>query len=152
MMRFPKITLLVRLYNQAAVSQPESIPMSIASGIMVGLIVGYMLYRSTSSKNVGMHAFIVFSSCLLFLVGGGQLYARFLFYLSCSYQCSFFLLPAGLFATGVARLEAYPFQQKVGGDLAESGSGPGSYDVRGNVFHFNQDWLNPFVPSSHRLK
>ncbi|CDZ97265.1 Iron permease FTR1 [Phaffia rhodozyma] len=108
----------------AAVTQPETIPISILSGILVGLIIGYMLYRSTSSKNVGMHTFIIFSSCLLFLVGGG------------------------LFATGVARLEAYPFERKVGGDLAESGSGPGSYDLRGNVFHFDQDWLNPEIKTN----
>lgn len=53
-----------------------------------------------------MHTFVLVSSSLLFLIG------------------------AGLFTKGVGRLEAYPFERAVGGDLAESGSGPGSYDVR----------------------
>lgn len=56
---------------------------------------------------------------------------------------------AGLFTKGVGRLEAYPFERAVGGDLAESGSGPGSYDVRGNVFHFN--WFVIFGCSPPRL-
>lgn len=53
-----------------------------------------------------MHTFVLVSSSLLFVIG------------------------AGLFTKGVGRLEAYPFERAVGGDLAESGSGPGSYDVR----------------------
>lgn len=65
-----------------------------------------------------------------------------------TFLCSCCPLSTGLFARGVARLEQYPFILKVGGDILESGSGPGSYDVKGNVFHFNQDWLNPEIKTN----
>jgi len=144
-------SLQVFVAGVAISDSPRALPLSIFLGIFVGSIIGYSLYKSTSSKSVTMHHFIVFSTCLLFFVGAGEcsgsflsslrrvLVSRFLF----ADSLPFFPCFTGLFAKGVGRLESYPFVIGVGGDVAESGSGPGSYDLRGNIFHFNQDWLNP---------
>jgi hypothetical protein len=59
-------------------------------------------------------------------------------------------LSPGLFSRGVAKLESYPFIRGVGGDVSESGEGPGSYDVRGNVWHFNGPGLSPDIKTNVR--
>jgi hypothetical protein len=44
---------------------------------------------------------------------------------------------------GVGFLEYYSFAKGVGGDVAETGDGPGSFRVAGNVWHF--ECCNPEV-------
>ena len=48
------------------------------------------------------------------------------------------LVGAGLFSKAVWAFEAHAFQRLVGGDVDDTGgTGPGSYDVRGNVWHLD---------------
>jgi len=51
--------------------------------------------------------------------------------------CFLYLVAAGLFSRGVWSLENYKYGKLVGGDLAETGSGPGSYDITKSVWHVN---------------
>lgn len=51
--------------------------------------------------------------------------------------CLLYLVAAGLFSKGIWHLEANQWNQVVGGDAAELGSGPGSYDIRRSVWHVN---------------
>lgn len=48
-----------------------------------------------------------------------------------------YLVSAGLFSKGVWFLENYRWNKAVGGDASETGSGPGSYDIRQSVWHVN---------------
>ena len=46
-------------------------------------------------------------------------------------------MSAGLFTRGIWFLETNTWNQLTGGDSSESGSGPGSYDIRQSVWHVN---------------
>lgn len=48
-----------------------------------------------------------------------------------------YLVAAGLLSKGVWFLETYQWARLTGGDAAETGSGPGSYDIRQSVWHVN---------------
>lgn len=48
--------------------------------------------------------------------------------------CFLLLIGAGLLSKSVGDFETYKFAKLVGGDLAETGTGPGSYNVHGNVW------------------
>lgn len=84
---------------------------------MLGGIVGWLIYRTGSTST--LHWFLVSSTCLLFLIG------------------------AGLASKAVGFFQYYAFSRAVGGDVAETGDGPGSFKVQGNVWHFT--WGNPEV-------
>src|ERR1700722_14083457 len=54
------------------------------------------------------------------------------------------LIGAGLFSRSVAAFKSHAFNQLLGHDVddaTKAGNGPGSYDVRGNVWHL--DCCNP---------
>lgn len=97
----------------------KAIPLAAITGIICGLIVGYFIYASGSRVNLTI--FLVVSTNILFLIG------------------------AGLFSKAVAGFQRYKFNKGVGGDVAETGSGPGSFDVDGNV------WVSSLfvLPRSH---
>ncbi|WWC59749.1 uncharacterized protein I303_102311 [Kwoniella dejecticola CBS 10117] len=86
-----------------------SIPIAVIVGIIAGLVVGYAIYRTGSTAT--LHWFLVGSTSFLFLIG------------------------AGLFSKGIGYFQYYRFAQGVGGDVAETGDGPGSFQVAGNVWH-----------------
>lgn len=86
-----------------------SIPIATIVGLIAGAVVGYLIYRTGST--FALHWFLVVSTCFLFLIG------------------------AGLMSKAVWFLQYYRFAKKVGGDVAETGNGPGSYQVQGNVWH-----------------
>lgn len=86
-----------------------SIPIAAITGLGAGALVGYLIYRTGSSS--ALHWFLIGSTYFLFLIG------------------------AGLMSKAVWYLQYYRFAAKVGGDVAESGNGPGSYQVAGNVWH-----------------
>ncbi|CRK15786.1 hypothetical protein BN1723_010788 [Verticillium longisporum] len=88
-----------------------SIPLSVLSGLLVGAVVGLVIYKGSNVAPI--QYFLVFSTCFLYLVA------------------------AGLFSKGVWHLEAHQWNLIVGGDAAELGSGPGSYDIRRSVWHVN---------------
>ncbi|CAE7080306.1 unnamed protein product [Rhizoctonia solani] len=88
-----------------------SIPLAAIMGLICGLLVGYLIYASSSRASLSV--FLVASTSFLLLIG------------------------AGLFSKCVGAFERYKFNTKVGGDVAEAGNGPGSYDVVGNIWHLN---------------
>jgi high-affinity iron transporter len=92
------------------------------AGVISGGIVGWLIYRTGSTTT--LHWFLVSSTCLLFLIG------------------------AGLASKAVGFFEYYSFSRAVGGDVAETGDGPGSFKVDGNMWHFT--WGNPEVCLSSR--
>ncbi|OAA35670.1 Iron permease FTR1 [Metarhizium rileyi] len=93
-------------------SAPASaIPLPAVIGLLVGILIGYLLYKGGSTAKLQL--FLVASTCLLYLVA------------------------AGLFSRGVWHLEAQQWNIAVGGDAAETGSGPGSYDIDKSVWHVN---------------
>ncbi|ORY28144.1 iron permease FTR1/Fip1/EfeU [Naematelia encephala] len=89
--------------------QAVSIPIPVIVGLIAGCIVGYAIYRTGSTAT--LHWFLIGSTSLLFLIG------------------------AGLMSKGVGYFEYYVFAKGVGGDVAEVGDGPGSFMVKGNVWH-----------------
>ncbi|KAI1826941.1 iron permease FTR1/Fip1/EfeU [Xylaria intraflava] len=88
-----------------------SVPLPVVVGLLVGSAVGYLLYKGGASTR--LQFFLVLSTCLLYLVG------------------------AGLFSRSVWFLENQQWNKVVGGDAAELGSGPGSYDIDKSVWHVN---------------
>lgn len=51
--------------------------------------------------------------------------------------CFLYLVAAGLFSRAVWYLESQQWNDMVGGDAAELGAGPGSYDILKSVWHVN---------------
>lgn len=93
-------------------SAPASaVPLAVVVGIAVGVLVGWALYKSGSSTKLKL--FLVLSTCLLYLVA------------------------AGLFSRAVWSFEQQKWNEVVGGDAAEVGDGPGSYDIDSSVWHVN---------------
>jgi len=93
----------------------RSIPAATITGLICGLIIGYLIYASSS--RVSLTIFLVISTNILFLLG------------------------AGLFSKSVGDFERKFYNHKTGGDAAEAGSGPGSYNIKGNIWHL--DYGNP---------
>lgn len=99
------------------VSAPaSSIPLAVISALALGALVGYAMYKY-GTGHVSVRRFVLGSTCFLYLVA------------------------AGLMSRGVWFLEMYRFIQKVGTDISENGSGPGSYDISNTVWHV--DCCNP---------
>ncbi|EHK48958.1 uncharacterized protein TrAtP1_000468 [Trichoderma atroviride] len=97
-----------------------AVPLPVVIGLLVGVVVGYILYKGGSSTR--LQYFLVASTCLLYLVG------------------------AGLFSRAVWSLEQGKWNNIVGSDASELGSGPGSYDIDKVVWHVN--CCNPNVPNN----
>ncbi|KAJ5104705.1 hypothetical protein NUU61_002052 [Penicillium alfredii] len=89
----------------------SAFPLPVITGLLAGAAVGYILYRG--GNQASLQIFLVVSTCFLYLVS------------------------AGLFTRGVWFLENNTWNQSTGGDSSESGSGPGSYDIRQSVWHVN---------------
>ncbi|KJZ80329.1 hypothetical protein HIM_00179 [Hirsutella minnesotensis 3608] len=88
-----------------------AVPLPAILGLLVGFVVGWALYKGGSLAK--LHLFLVASTCLLYLVA------------------------AGLFSRGVWHFETQEWNIAVGGDAAETGAGPGSYDIDRSVWHVN---------------
>lgn len=86
-----------------------AIPIPVVVGLICGVIVGWVIYRTGSSTT--LHWFLIGSTTFLFLIG------------------------AGLFSKAIGFFQYYVFASGVGGDVAETGDGPGSFQVAGNVWH-----------------
>ncbi|ORY88818.1 Ftr1 protein [Leucosporidium creatinivorum] len=93
----------------------KSIPLAAIVGLICGLVIGYLIYASGSRVNLSI--FLIVSTNILFLLG------------------------SGLFSKAVLFYQINAFNNGVGADVEELGLGPGSYDVRGNVWHLT--WGNP---------
>ncbi|KAK9357501.1 iron permease FTR1/Fip1/EfeU [Lipomyces starkeyi] len=51
--------------------------------------------------------------------------------------CFLYLVASGLFSNGVWSFQNHEWVKLVGGDVSEEGDGPGSYDIRKNLWHVN---------------
>ncbi|KAH7242053.1 iron transporter [Fusarium tricinctum] len=97
-------------------SAPASaVPLPVIMGLTLGGLVGYALYRGGSSAK--LQYFLVASTCLLYLVA------------------------AGLFSRAIWLFEQQQWNKVVGGDAAELGDGPGSYDIDRSIWHVNVNLL-----------
>jgi len=88
-----------------------SFPLAVLCGLGAGALVGYLIYKG--GNKTSLQIFLVVSTCFLYLVA------------------------AGLFSKGVWNLEQNAWTKLAGEGAAESGSGPGSYDIRKSVWHVN---------------
>ncbi|KIM42144.1 hypothetical protein M413DRAFT_444611 [Hebeloma cylindrosporum] len=100
-----------------SLGQPATaIPIATIVGIICGLIIGFLIYEFASRTTLTI--FLVIMTNFLLLIG------------------------AGLFSQSVSSFEGYAYAKLLGiaGDDA-GGNGPGSYPVKGNVWHL--DCCNP---------
>ncbi|KAI0853962.1 iron permease FTR1 [Daldinia vernicosa] len=88
-----------------------AVPLPVVVGLIAGFIVGYILYKGGAGTK--LQYFLIASTCLLYLVG------------------------AGLFSRSVWYFENQQWNNIIGGDAAELGDGPGSYDIDKSVWHVN---------------
>ncbi|GME64926.1 putative plasma membrane iron permease protein [Neofusicoccum parvum] len=86
-------------------------PLAVICGLAAGCAVGYILYRGGNSTK--LQIFLIISTCFLYLVA------------------------AALFSRAVWYFENNTWNKVIGGDASETGSGPGSYDIRQSVWHVN---------------
>ncbi|KKA26896.1 hypothetical protein TD95_002123 [Thielaviopsis punctulata] len=118
MLLLPLITVLregleaVVFVGGVSLSLPaKSFPLPVVCGCIAGLAVGYMIYRGGNAMSIQL--FLIASTCVLYLIG------------------------AGMFSRSVWSFENYKFVQRVGSDVSEAGSGPGSYNILESVWHVN---------------
>ncbi|WEW54684.1 high-affinity iron permease [Emydomyces testavorans] len=95
----------------------SAIPIPTITGILAGFLLGFVIYKGGNFVPIQM--FLIVSTCLLYLVA------------------------AALFSRSVGFFEQYKWNQVIGGDAAELGAGPGSYDYRQSVWHVNG--YSPYV-------
>jgi high-affinity iron transporter len=89
-----------------------SIPLATVCGLLCGLVCGFLIYFYASRAT--LRIFLITMTNFLLLIG------------------------AGLFSKAVASFQTNAFNNLVGSDVDDTaGTGPGSYDVRGNVWHLN---------------
>ncbi|XBW34864.1 hypothetical protein QEN19_000431 [Hanseniaspora menglaensis] len=99
-------------------SQASSFPLPVVCGLIAGLAVGAFIFYGGSYSS--LQIFLIISTCILYLIS------------------------AGLFSRAAWFFENYKYSVKTGGDAAEQGSGPGSYNVAANVvYHIN--FANPEI-------
>lgn len=100
-------------------SSAKSFPLPVVCGLAAGALVGGFMYYGGST--VSLQIFLCISTAILYLIS------------------------AGLLSRGVWFLENYVFNKKTGGDAAENGSGPGTYNIHSSVWHVN--CCNPLTDS-----
>ncbi|KAK9237364.1 iron permease FTR1/Fip1/EfeU [Lipomyces kononenkoae] len=105
------IEAIVFVGGVALSSPARAFPLPVVCGLAAGGGIGYLLYKGGDYMKI--QYFLIVATCFLYLVA------------------------AGLFSKGVWFLENFVWSNAVGGDVAETGDGPGSYDVRLNVWHVN---------------
>ncbi|KAK3117829.1 high-affinity iron permease [Teratosphaeriaceae sp. CCFEE 6253] len=86
-------------------------PLAVICGLGAGVAVGYLIYRGGNTAR--LQIFLIISTCFLYLVA------------------------AGLFSKAVWNFEIHAWSKTIGGDAAETGSGPGSYNIHKSVWHVN---------------
>ncbi|KXJ86037.1 iron permease FTR1/Fip1/EfeU [Microdochium bolleyi] len=89
----------------------ESVPLPVLVGLATGSFVGWLIYRTGSTSHLQL--FLVAATCILYLVA------------------------AALFTRAVWFFDQQQWNNAVGGDAAEVGVGPGSYDIDRSVWHVN---------------
>ena len=89
----------------------SSFPIPVICGLIAGIFIGWLLYYFGSTSK--LQVFLIVSTCILYLIS------------------------AGLFSRGIWGFEQHVYNNQTGGDAAENGSGPGSYDISKSVWHVN---------------
>lgn len=107
----------------------SAVPLPVVIGLIVGALVGFLLY-----KYVVTPLTLQRSLCLPSCRGGAG--AKLQIFLVAS-TCLLYLVAAGLFSRAVWSFEQQQWNKLVGGDAAEAGAGPGSYDIDKSVWHVN---------------
>ncbi|KAL2874396.1 high-affinity iron permease [Colletotrichum sp. CLE4] len=105
------IEMIVFIFGVTFAAPATAVPLPVVVGLIVGVFASYLLYKSGSTSKIQI--FLVASTCLLYIVA------------------------AGLFSRAVWFFEAQEWNTAVGGDAAEVGAGPGSYDIDRSVWHVN---------------
>ncbi|KXH60118.1 plasma membrane iron permease [Colletotrichum nymphaeae SA-01] len=105
------IEMIVFIFGVTFAAPATAVPLPVVVGLIVGVFASYLLYKSGSTSKIQI--FLVVSTCLLYIVA------------------------AGLFSRAVWFFEAQEWNTAVGGDAAEVGAGPGSYDIDRSVWHVN---------------
>ncbi|CAG8928198.1 unnamed protein product [Penicillium salamii] len=105
----------------------SSFPLAVFTGILAGVAVGYVIYRYVHYPDQRYPALTIFS-------GGRETSMQIFLIIS---TCFLYLVAAGLFSRGVWYFENNTWNKAIGGDASETGSGPGSYDIRQSVWHVN---------------
>jgi high-affinity iron transporter len=110
----------------------SSIPLAVVCGVAAGSLIGYFVYKCVFSS--------LLPACVQSLLTSarfrGGMYAPIRIFLIIS-TCALYLVAAALMSRGVWFLEANTWNVLTGGDAAEGGSGPGTYDIRQSVWHVN---------------
>ncbi|KAJ5123157.1 hypothetical protein N7448_009254 [Penicillium atrosanguineum] len=88
-----------------------SFPLAVVCGLAAGFLVGYIIYKG--GRETSMQIFLIISTCFLYLVA------------------------AGLMSRGVWYFQNNAWSKVIGGDASETGSGPGSYNIKQSVWHVN---------------
>ena len=91
--------------------QASSIPLPTICGLLSGCAVGFFIYKGGNKSP--LQFFLIASTCFLYLVA------------------------AALFSRSIWYFETNAWNKATGGDSAEKGAGPGSYDIRDSVWHVN---------------
>ncbi|KAK9459338.1 high-affinity iron transporter [Lipomyces oligophaga] len=112
------VEAIVFLGGVSLSSPASAIPLPLLTGLLAGCLVGYLIYQSGTNR-MSIQVFLIISTCFLYLVG------------------------AALISRAAWYFEYYFYNQKVGHNTSESGSGPGSYNIRTAVWHF--DCCNPEI-------
>ncbi|MCJ1393680.1 hypothetical protein MMC18_006556 [Xylographa bjoerkii] len=94
-----------------------SFPLAVVTGLGTGCLIGFFIYKGANFASIQI--FLIVSTCFLYLVA------------------------AGLFSKAVWLFQENTWNNLVGGDFSETGSGPGSYDIRQSVWHV--DCCNPEI-------
>ncbi|KAI0271038.1 Ftr1 protein [Russula aff. rugulosa BPL654] len=89
----------------------SAIPIAAIVGIICGLICGFVIY--TFASRAALTVFLVVMTNFILIIG------------------------AGLFSKSVGSFQHNAFNHLIGGDTDRAGDGPGTFDVRGNVWHLN---------------
>ncbi|ODV77651.1 plasma membrane iron permease [Suhomyces tanzawaensis NRRL Y-17324] len=92
-------------------SPATAFPIPVICGLIAGVAVGCLLYYSGTTTS--LQIFLIISTCILYLIS------------------------AGLFSRGIWYFEMHVYNNQTGGDAAENGSGPGTYDISKSVWHVN---------------
>jgi len=89
----------------------SAVPLPTIMGLIAGFFVGWVIYKGGNTLH--LQIFLIISTCLLYLVA------------------------AGLLSKAAWNFDMYQYARLVGGDVAEAGAGPGSYNIHKSVWHVN---------------
>jgi len=88
-----------------------AIPLPAIIGLLTGSLIGWLIFKG--GNTIKLQWFLIISTCLLYLVA------------------------AGLMSKAAWNFDMYQYAKAVGGDVAEVGAGPGSYNIHKSVWHVN---------------